>query len=270
MTIKRRLYGMAGIALIFVASVSLSGYWGISSVQKTTTQVAAIGIAIRNHIEAGMYKEMTREDIDAMCMKKGQDQQDAIANWATHSKLLVDRDSAARAATSDPALKATLDGEGKLVEEYQNAGDSLSKDLVSDPPAAVAQAGHTVELFTALQQEFQDSGDQLEAGAKQAELSAGKKGSRATRITFAICGLSLLLLMAGSFTLVRTISQSLNRLTLMIRDIAQGEGDVTKRLIIAGAFANDELGEVSCLFNIFMDKLQELLRGVVGHTFVLG
>ena len=33
-----------------------------------------------------------------------------------------------------------------------------------------------------------------------------------------------------------------------------------------GGFGNDELGEVSRLFNLFMDKLQEILRGVVAHT----
>ncbi|HTU41932.1 MAG TPA: methyl-accepting chemotaxis protein [Candidatus Aquilonibacter sp.] len=269
LTIKRRLYGLAATALTAVVSVSASGYWGITSVQKTTTQVASIGIAIRNHIEAGMYGDMTMEDIEAICTKKGQDQQDAIANWVTHSKLLADRGDAARAAVTGPVLQAALDTEARTVHEYQSAGDALSKAVVNDPNAAKAAAGRALELYSQLQQQIQDSGDQLEVSAKQAELSAGKKGARASRITFAICGLSLLLLMAGSFVMVRTISQSLNRLTLMIRDIAQGEGDVTKRLVTAGAFANDELGEVSRLFNLFMDKLQELLRSVVGHTHKL-
>ena len=77
------------------------------------------------------------------------------------------------------------------------------------------------------------------------------------------------LMFAGSLAMVRTITQSLSRLTRMIQDIAEGEGDVTKRLEIAGAFSNDELGQVSRLFNLFMDKLQELLRGVVAHTHKL-
>ncbi|MGC1373250.1 MAG: HAMP domain-containing methyl-accepting chemotaxis protein, partial [Candidatus Sulfotelmatobacter sp.] len=269
LTIKHRLYGLAATALIAVASVSASGYWGITAVQKTTTQVAGIGMAIRNHIEAGMYNDMTSEDIEAMCTKKGSDQQDAVTNWITHSKLLADRDSAARAAVTDPALQTTLDAEARTVREYRSAGDALSQSVATDANAAKAAAGRALELYSQLQQQIQDGNDQLEAGAKQAELSAGKKGARASRITFAICGLSLLILMAGSFVLVRTISHSLNRLTLMIQDIAQGEGDVTKRLVIAGAFANDELGEVSHLFNLFMDKLQDLLRGVVGHTHKL-
>ncbi|MFZ0816398.1 MAG: methyl-accepting chemotaxis protein, partial [Candidatus Sulfotelmatobacter sp.] len=265
-TIKRRLYGLTTTAFMFVAGVSATGYWGITSVQKTATQVAAMGKAIRNHIETGMYNDMTREDIDAICTKKGQDQQDAVANWDTHSKLLSERSRAARAAVMDPALQSVLDAEGRMVQEYQSTGDSLSKAIVNDPATAVTTAGRAIELYTGLQQEIQDTGDQLEVSAKQAELSAEKKGTRAARATFAICGLSLLLLAAGSFALVRAISQSLQRLTGMIRDIAEGEGDVTRRLEVDADSKSDELGEVSRLFNIFMNKLQAILRGVVTHT----
>ncbi len=55
----------------------------------------------------------------------------------------------------------------------------------------------------------------------------------------------------------------------MIQDIAEGEGDVSKRLEAAGNFGNDELGEVSRFFNLFMDKLQEILRGVSIQTHQL-
>jgi methyl-accepting chemotaxis protein len=268
-TIKRRLYALTVIGVTFVAAVSATGYWGITSVQKTTTQVAAIGVAIRNHIEASTYNDMTREDIYAICTKKGQDQQDAVANLAAHAKLLADRSSAARAAVKDASLQAMLDGEAHTILEYQSAGDALSKAIVNDPPAAVAASGRALELNTGLQQEIQESGDQLESSAKQAELSAGSKGTRATRAMFVMSGISLLLLLTGNFASVRAISQSLGRLTRMIQDIAEGEGDVTKRLEIAGDLGNDELGEVSRLFNIFMDKLQDLLRGVAAHTHKL-
>ncbi len=70
----------------------------------------------------------------------------------------------------------------------------------------------------------------------------------------------------AAFFLIRHTSAGLRRLTEMIRDIAEGEGDVTKRLEVAGGFGNDELGEVSRLFNRFMDKLQEILRGVSSQT----
>ena len=74
----------------------------------------------------------------------------------------------------------------------------------------------------------------------------------------------------AAVVLTRRTAASLKRLTEMIRDIADGEGDVTKRLEAAGGFDNDEVGEVSRLFNHFMDKLQEILRGDVDVDDLIG
>jgi methyl-accepting chemotaxis protein len=266
MTIKTKLFGLALGSLLLVACVSAAGYWGITSVTKTTAQVGALGVAIRNHVEANMFNDMTREDIYAVCTRKGQEQQDAIANLTAHSKLLADRTAAAREVVTDPTLQATLDGENQKVQEYLSTSDSFSKVIVNDPAAAVAAAGKTLELYQALQQEIQDTGDQLAKSAQDAELSAKTKAARATHAMFAICGVALLILFLGSFTLVRTISLSLQRLTRMIQNIAEGDGDVTRRLETSDDFANDELGEISRLFNLFLDKLHQILRGVAADT----
>lgn len=73
----------------------------------------------------------------------------------------------------------------------------------------------------------------------------------------------------GAFVAIflsRSIAARLKKLTQMIQDIAEGEGDVTKRIEASSSFGNDELGEVGRLFNIFMDKLQEILRGVAAQS----
>jgi len=45
LTIKTRLLGLTISGLVFVAGVSATGYWGITSVHKTTAEVAATGSA---------------------------------------------------------------------------------------------------------------------------------------------------------------------------------------------------------------------------------
>ena len=264
MTIKTKLYGLMVTSLFFVAGVSATGYWGIKSVENMTREVAATGAAIRNHVEVGPYNDMTRDDISAIFAKKGQEQQDSVDNLALHSKVLEQRAAAARDAVTDPALKTTLNEEVDMVQEYVKAADALAKGIAhnSDKSVYAGDAERFGQLSNALSQKIEDSTDQLEQGANKSEHTAVAEGTRATRIIFAICGISLLMLFLGSFALVRTISQSLSRLTRMIQDIAEGEGDVTKRLETAGGIGNDELGEVSRLFNLFMDKLQEILRGV--------
>jgi len=269
LTIKTKLLGLTAAGLVFVAGVSATGYWGITSLQKATVEVATTGAAIRNHVEAGMYKDMTRDDFSAIFSKKGQDQQDSLDNLSAHAKVLAERVNAARDSVLNPDLRAALNEESKLVQEYSSAADVLSAAITHDPSSAAAPAERCLQLYKQLDEKIEDTGDQLEQSAKRAELSATQKGARATHAIFVICGISLLILFLGSFTLVRTISGSLQRLTRMIQDIAEGEGDVTKRLEAAGGIGNDELGEVSRLFNLFMDKLQEILRGVSAHTYKL-
>jgi methyl-accepting chemotaxis protein len=59
------------------------------------------------------------------------------------------------------------------------------------------------------------------------------------------------------------IVRGLNNVVESLRDIAQGEGDLTRRLEIK---ANDEIGELGKGFNLFIEKLQGIIRGVVANS----
>ena len=52
------------------------------------------------------------------------------------------------------------------------------------------------------------------------------------------------------------ISRPIGQTSAMLRDISEGEGDLTRRLIIAN---NDEIGELSSYFNRFIEKIQEII-----------
>lgn len=265
LTIRTQLYGLTATGLVFLAAVGATGYWGITTVEKTTAEVAATGEAIRSHVEAPTFVDMTREDFSAVVHKTGQDRQDGLDNLGVHSQVLAQRISAARDAVIAPALKADLNEEVSLAEKYQSAIAAFSQSVVNNP-SATPDGDATFQLYQALQQKIEDTAEQLEAGGKQEQLDAAVRAAPASHMILVICGASLLMMICGSVTLVRRITGSLSRLTHMIQDIAEGEGDVTKRLEVAGGFGDDELGEVSRLFNSFMDKLQEILRGVVSHT----
>ena len=52
------------------------------------------------------------------------------------------------------------------------------------------------------------------------------------------------------------ISRPIGQTSAMLRDISEGEGDLTRRLIIAN---NDEIGELSSYFNRFIEKIQGII-----------
>lgn len=66
-----------------------------------------------------------------------------------------------------------------------------------------------------------------------------------------------------AFMVERQVSTPLQRLTNRLKDIAEGEGDLTKRLEVT---SKDELGEVSSWFNLFMEKLQDVIGNVAAST----
>ncbi|GAB6185169.1 methyl-accepting chemotaxis protein [Thermopirellula anaerolimosa] len=74
-------------------------------------------------------------------------------------------------------------------------------------------------------------------------------------------GALVLLVCAGfaAWTARRTVA-GLHRAVDMLKDIAQGEGDLTKRLDI---HSKDEIGELAHWFNAFIGKLREMIRQVI-------
>jgi hypothetical protein len=138
LTITAQLFGLGATGLLFVAAVGATGYWGISSLEKTSAEVAATGSAIRNHIEAGVYNDLTRADASAVFAAKDDERQDRADEFVQHSKLLQDRIAKARDLAADPASRAMLDYEKHLSEQYLQAESALISALLHHAQAANA------------------------------------------------------------------------------------------------------------------------------------
>ena len=73
---------------------------------------------------------------------------------------------------------------------------------------------------------------------------------------------SIILILINRFIIFR-----ITRLSDKIKDLAEGEGDLTKRLKVR---ANDEIGEIAKNINKFMDKLQEMVLNLKRSSSVAG
>jgi methyl-accepting chemotaxis protein len=64
----------------------------------------------------------------------------------------------------------------------------------------------------------------------------------------------------------RKITEPISRAVNMLKDIAEGEGDLTKRLAFS---SGDEIGDMGRWFDTFMEKLQTLIREIAQNTGTL-
>jgi len=70
---------------------------------------------------------------------------------------------------------------------------------------------------------------------------------------------SVMLALGLGIAISRSITRPIRRAATMLKDISEGEGDLTRRLPVAG---QDEIGEMAAYFNRFIEKVQGIVRKI--------
>ncbi len=176
----------------------------------------------------------------------------------------LDIDSRALAANV-PEIVAALD---KLGTAWQKHG-SVQMDIIE-----LARSGNHSEAINRLNQaetvSWRKIKDTIHSLEKEAEGVSLKKRTELNRFsrknfTYTVSALVLTLIITNLLMLFfwRLVQKSLQDMIERLRDIATGEGDLTKRLTVDG---KDEFAETAQLLNDFIEKLNRILRDVSGTT----
>jgi len=65
------------------------------------------------------------------------------------------------------------------------------------------------------------------------------------------------------FLIANTVAKPINNVVAGLKDAAEGEGDLTKRLEVR---SRDEVGELSKWFNVFIEKVQAIIKDVAANA----
>lgn len=135
------------------------------------------------------------------------------------------------------AIQKGLKGEDieKDLEKLDNALDSTSE-----------QVSKTVGAI------FQSVEDELQKANAQAKQTASNSIVAIVLLTLFVT----VFIIVGALILLRSVLGSVSKLQAIALDLAQGNGDLTKRINIK---EDDEIGEVSRNFDSFLDVLQKLI-----------
>jgi methyl-accepting chemotaxis protein len=148
---------------------------------------------------------------------------------------------------------------------------SLYSAMIDHPESMTPQTQQAIAALAQDNKQMDASLGELRNGVAkdfQAELNIVTEWSQRQR-TFGILVLLIAVVCGGGVAVVvieRYIAMPLRQLTSRLKDIAEGEGDLTKRLELT---SNDELGETSRSFNLFMDKLQGIMCQIAANTHQL-
>ncbi len=98
----------------------------------------------------------------------------------------------------------------------------------------------------------------------EASVAEGTAAADSARMTASVAVvLGVLIALAFGVVISRAITKPVKTIVDRIKDIAQGEGDLTKRVEVK---SKDEVGELATWFNTFVQKVHDIIFEVAGAT----
>ncbi|MGK0268249.1 MAG: methyl-accepting chemotaxis protein [Paraglaciecola sp.] len=160
-----------------------------------------------------------------------------------------------------PQLKTMMKGEQTLQFLAKLEGDinQYASLIDATKEADLSLARVTLLLFESANKASSMSAELLEVERKIA--SSVRQGVYTTVPISAVAALILSFIL--SLWLARGILTPVNATNAMLKDISEGEGDLTKRIVI---MTKDEVGELGQNFNNFVQKLQKIIGEIATVT----
>ena len=114
--------------------------------------------------------------------------------------------------------------------------------------------------LTAIRKSMQKSSDEALAEFNQTVEASNEAAVNALTLGVMVTGVTVFILILLGWTTASSIGIALASLLKSLKDIASGDGDLTKRI---QKKSNDELGDVVDSFNLFVEKLHHSIGDVV-------
>lgn len=205
---------------------------------------------------------------------------DAVVLQDAKSLAEADKDAEATAAALTE-VKGSLGGVKELAKQADDLQNQFSSIRSSDRDtyaailsatggpsddmmAKVGALGKENKSFSEAMSQF----DKTISAEFQKQLETVDTYSLRTRITGLIMLCFVVLVCGAAWQVIQTkVVLPLSNLAGRLRDIAEGEGDLTRRIEVNG---NNEVDEVGVWFNLFICRIEGIVRQVTNHSQTLG
>jgi methyl-accepting chemotaxis protein len=265
-SIAKRLALGFGVVLFLLLVVAVAGYWGMESVTRETVSMLRGDSKISQladeakiaTLELRRYEKDTLLNLDNKAVMQAYQEK-----WKTEVSDLRTIVGDLEARVSSDGSKQLVSAMGREIAAYERGVDGVVAGI-NDGTIKTPQQGNAKVT------EVKDEIHRMEAAAtelseKHRKIMADKEETItafARQTAFVMFGVVLITFIAATFvTLVvsRGITRPVRAMADHLGEMAQGGGDLTKRIEIG---SHDEVGQMATSFNAFVKKLEEIISEV--------
>lgn len=264
--ISTRLISAFAILLLFIAVIGIAGYMGMETMEEHLEDVAnddSKKVEYSQRCRANMNIFRRYEKDLFLNIDNPAKMEEYMKKFDDNRERFLQRVAALEKLVALPKDKETISTVKKLITEYDAGFDKVYEQIKSGALTTPKAANEAMESYKKpsdeaqkLIIEFSEAKDKMmEATVKEAIANSAKIQS----MIVALAAIAFILAFILALVIIRSITRPLAVFLERTTDIAQGEGDLTKKLDDSGS---DEIAQVSKMFNLFIDKLHSIITKI--------
>ena len=274
MKIRVKLLMGFGIMILFMIGIGYTGYSSTSKIQVQLQKIFKVQMpSIDFLIEADrdlqqllvaerslLFVDPGSALFDGFIKEYNANFEQSDRRWTSYKKL----------ASSDKE-KQLLGAYDKARSEWEASSKKVidlvkQKDSASMARAIALSLGETNKRFERMRDYIDELTEINLDLAHQADQSAKESYQDTVKVLGIVILFGVIIGLLLGVGISKLIRVPVNAIVEGLKDIAQGEGDLTKRLEVN---SKDEIGELALWFNTFMDKLHGIMKEITQGIFVL-
>jgi methyl-accepting chemotaxis protein len=168
--------------------------------------------------------------------------------------------------------------EPELTKPYQNFDTIFnewfigSKALLKSPPARVItelppHIAAAEAKFAEIRSILDKAGESVRSHAQELKIAVKQKVEYFQKVAMVIIVFAFVLAMLFGYFVPLKVTQNIASMTQRIREIADGDGDLTQRI---DSSSTDELGDLAHEFDVFVERLREIIGNIQQQSGALG
>lgn len=267
LNISTKLATGFGVMIVFMVLIGYTGYWSINSIEANLGEIFSVRLPSIDYLiqtDRDLQQLLVSERSMIFESAKSELFKELVADYEENLMQSEDRWSKYKELPASPEELEIMPKYEEAREAWKEISRKVVDGRISDSRQGRREAldltlGVAKEKF----EEMRNYLDQLTEVNLSLAVDAHEASSSTYRrtitglLTIVVIGLVFGVFMA--WVISRGITLPISMAVAGLRDIAEGEGDLTRRLDVRG---KDEVGELARWFNTFIEKLQVIISDI--------
>ncbi len=267
MKISKKIFIGFFLLIVIIIAVAIGSIYGLSTINKYVEKAVMVNLPITDYLiqaDRDLQQLLVAERSLLLVSKSSQDYSNFLDEYNENMvqsderwnkyKALVDNPEELEIITKyDQARKEWLIVTQKIISDYQKDSQESRQSALN---LSLGEGKEKFEIMREYINQLQDLNTKYAEELKTSSLNTYSSNIKMA-VLFIVIGIVVAIFVG--FYLKNFVVSPLKKVTEILKDIAQGEGDLTRRLDIQ---SSDEVGELAQWFDLFVEKIQGLIKQV--------